>query len=75
MVGKTRIEALSDALFAIVMTLLILEIKVPIGVPPYQLAAELAKDAPSWVSFAITFLLASIFWVDQHRVLHALAKI
>ncbi len=75
MVGKTRIEALSDALFAIVMTLLILEIKAPVGVPPDQLAAELAKDAPSWVSFAITFLLASIFWVDQHRVLHALAKI
>jgi uncharacterized membrane protein len=75
MVGKTRIEALSDGLFAIVMTLLILEIKVPIGASQNQLAAELAKEAPSWITFAVTFLLASFFWVDQHRVLSALSKI
>ena len=75
MVSKSRIEALSDGLFAIVLTLLVLEIKPPAGVEHGKLGAELAKDLTSWVSFAFTFMIGSIFWVDQHRVLKSLSEI
>ena len=68
MYSKHRIEALSDAVFAIAMTLLILEIKVPETVPPGGLPEALKHDLHNWVSFLITFMLTSIFWVFQHRV-------
>lgn len=70
---KHRVEALSDGVFAIAMTLLILDIKVPMG-NEGPLSAALAKDSHGWVSFAISFLLAGIFWMHQHRVFEAAAK-
>ena len=75
MIGKGRIEALSDGLFAIVLTLLVLDIKPPAGVPQGQLPAELAKEIPSWISFGITFFLGSLYWVHQHRVLRSLSEV
>ena len=64
---KHRVEALSDAVFAIAMTLLILDIKVPLG-SEGPLGPALAKDAHGWISFAISFLLAGVFWMHQHKV-------
>lgn len=68
MYSKHRIEALSDAVFAIAMTLLILDIKVPDAGFPGGLAAALKHELHDWVSFLITFALTSIFWIFQHRV-------
>ena len=73
MFSKHRVEALSDGIFAIAMTLLILDIKVPLGAEG-PLGAALRKDAASWVSFAISFLLAGVFWMHQHRVFEIAAK-
>lgn len=73
MFAKHRVEALSDGIFAIAMTLLILDIKVPVG-GEGPLAAALRKDAASWVSFGISFMLAGIFWMHQHRVFEIAAK-
>lgn len=70
---KHRVEALSDGVFAIAMTLLILDLKVPVG-NEGPLSAALAKDSHGWVSFAISFLLAGIFWMHQHRVFEAAAR-
>lgn len=67
---KHRVEALSDGIFAIAMTLLILDIKVPLG-NDGPLSAALAKESHAWISFAISFLLAGIFWMHQHRVFEA----
>ena len=75
MFSKTRLEALSDGLFAIVLTLLVLDIKVPSGVAHGQLGRELLKEIPAWFSFAFTFFLGSIFWVDQHKVLQTLSEL
>lgn len=73
MFSKHRVEALSDGIFAIAMTLLILDIKVPAtGEGP--LSAALRKDAAAWVSFAISFFLAAVFWMHQHRVFDIAAK-
>ncbi len=66
--SKHRLEALSDGLFAIAMTLLILEIKVPVNVPHGELAGAIAKDAHGWISFVVTFGITSVFWTFQHRV-------
>jgi uncharacterized membrane protein len=79
--SKARIEALSDGLFAIALTLLVLDIKVPVltGIPHEHLhehlREELIKDASAWFSFGVTFFLGSMFWVDHHRVLHSLAEV
>jgi len=73
MFSKHRVEALSDGIFAIAMTLLILEIKVPSSAEG-PLAAALKKDLHAWVSFAISFLLAGVFWMHQHRVLDIAAR-
>lgn len=64
---KHRVEALSDAVFAIAMTLLILDIKVPLG-NEGPLSAALKHESHAWVSFAVSFLLAGIFWMHQHQV-------
>ena len=74
MFHKHRLEALSDAVVAIAMTLLILEIKVPTQVPPGRLAAAVLHEDHAWISFGISFFLASVFWVLQHRVFDAIAK-
>jgi uncharacterized membrane protein len=68
MTSKHRLEALSDGVFAIVMTLLILDIKVPAGIAPGGLAAALRADSHQWISFAITFAIAAVFWNLQRRV-------
>jgi len=68
MFSKHRLEALSDGVFAIVMTLLILDIKVPLDVAPGALGAALAQDSHTWVSFGVTFLISSIFWNLQRKV-------
>lgn len=73
MFAKHRVEALSDGIFAIAMTLLILDIKVPLG-GEGPLGAALRKDVASWISFAVSFMLAGVFWMHQHRVFEIAAK-
>jgi len=68
MFSKHRIEALSDAVIAIAMTLLVIEIKAPPADVPGGLAYALLHDRHEWISFAVSFTLASIFWSIQHRV-------
>jgi uncharacterized membrane protein len=63
----TRVEAFSDGVFAIAITLLILEIKVP-GPSSGALAAQLIKQWPSYVSFAISFAFIGIMWMNHHRL-------
>ncbi len=73
--GKHRIEALSDGIFSIAMTLLVLDIKVPGEVSPGKLGHAVALQGHELISFVITFLIASTFWVAQHRVFDLLEEI
>lgn len=75
MYSKHRLEALSDGIFAIAMTLLVLELKVPTGTAPGQLGHALLHDAHAWISFIVTFVITSVFWVMQHRVFEAVESI
>jgi uncharacterized membrane protein len=75
MYSKHRLEMLSDAVFAIAMTLLILDLKVPMGVAPGQLAAALMHEEASWFSFVLTFMLSATMWALQHRLFDITEKI
>jgi uncharacterized membrane protein len=75
MYSKHRLEGLSDGVFAVAMTLLIFDLKVPTDTASGQLGAALAKDGASWVSFLVTFGLAAQFWSFQHRVFDRIEKL
>jgi uncharacterized membrane protein len=67
---KSRIEAFSDGVFAIVITLLVLEIKVPsLAGPPSDaaLVAALIGELPVVASCAASFFIIAIFWVSHHQ--------
>lgn len=68
---KNRVEAFSDGVFAIIVTLLILEIKVPHlsqEASSAELAASLITIAPKFVSWVISFLTVCIVWMNHHRL-------
>jgi uncharacterized membrane protein len=66
--GETsRVEAFSDGVFAIAITLLVLELKVPQG-SGNGLARELAAEWPSYVAFLLSFAFIGIMWVNHHRL-------
>jgi uncharacterized membrane protein len=71
--SKHRVEALTDGIFAVAMTLLVIELKVP---DPHlihsqeellQALADLVPKAASWI---ISFLVLSVFWISHHRLFH-----
>ena len=66
-----RIVNFSDAVFAIVITLLVLDIRVP-QIPPALVSQELPGQildlSPKFLSYAISFLVIAIYWQAHHRV-------
>jgi uncharacterized membrane protein len=63
----SRVEAFSDGVFAIAITLLILEIKVP-DTTPTGLASQLWRQWPSYAAFLISFAFIGIMWINHHRL-------
>jgi len=72
MYHKHRLEALSDAVFAVAMTLLVLELKVPHELSTGGLGAALQANGQLFFSFVLTFVIAAVFWTLQHRVFDAI---
>jgi uncharacterized membrane protein len=67
---KSRLEAFSDGVFAIVITLLVLEIKIPALPAPVDeraLVAALVAELPMLVSCIVSFVIIAIFWVAHHQ--------
>ena len=69
----SRVLALSDGVFAIIITLLVLEVHVPELTQGHSLNEALAELRPSLVAFVISFILAGMYWVG-HRDLFALIR-
>ena len=63
--SKDRLEAFSDGVFAVAITLLVLEINVPTG---DHLWHELKEEWPSFASFFVSFWVIGIIWVNHHGV-------
>ena len=69
----TRVLALSDGVFAIIITLLVLDVHVPELEPGQSLNQALAEVRPSLTAFVISFVLAGMYWVG-HRDVFALIR-
>jgi uncharacterized membrane protein len=67
-----RVVNLSDAVFAIAMTLLVLTIDVP-DVPASELAAAMLGDLPQLGAYALAFALVASLWHTHHKLFHRLA--
>jgi uncharacterized membrane protein len=63
-----RIEAFSDGVFAIAITLLILEIRVPPQIPDGVLRDALRDLWPSYVAFLASFMTIGVMWLNHHRL-------
>lgn len=75
---KDRLETLVDGIFAIAMTLLVLNLKLPVMTDEQaktELGAGLALLTPHLLSFALSFLLLAVFWMVHHRQFHSIEKI
>ena len=68
-----RIEAFSGGVFAIAMTLLIIDVKVPAAADG-NLASQLARQWPSYISFLVSFAFIGIMWINHHRLFAHIAR-
>ena len=65
--NKQRLEAFSDGVFAIVITLLILDIRIP-DVQPTGLGAALIKILPQMLTYILSFFIVGLYWHLHHQV-------
>ena len=69
--GKGRLEAFSDGVLAIIITIMVLELKVPHG----ESIAALAPLLPVFLSYVLSFVYVGIYWNNHHHMLHASKKV
>ena len=69
--GKGRLEAFSDGVIAIIITIMVLEMKVPHG----DGLATLKPLIPVFVSYLLSFVYVGIYWNNHHHLLHAVRHI
>ena len=63
-----RIVNFSDAVFAIAITILVLDIRMPDGVSPAELPARVLALGPKYLSYVISFLVLAVYWQAHHGV-------
>ena len=69
--GKGRFEAFSDGVFAIIITIMVLELKVP-----HEATLEaLTPLVPVFLSYVLSFVYVGIYWNNHHHMLHASTKV
>jgi uncharacterized membrane protein len=73
-VSKQRLEAFSDGVYAIVITLLILTIHIP-DVDPRALGAALVRMLPQVCTYLLSFFVVGLYWFAHHRVSHQVRQI
>ncbi len=69
--GKDRLAAFSDGVIAIIITIMVLELKVPHG---SDLSA-LALVAPHFASYVLSFVYIGIYWNNHHHLLHTVHRV
>ena len=69
--GKQRLEAFTDGVIAIIITIMVLEIKAPQGADFRALLA----GVPVFLAYALSFVNVGIFWNNHHHVLHVTERI
>ncbi len=69
--GKGRLEAFSDGVIAIIITIMVLELKVPHGAG----LDALSPLIPVFISYVLSFVFIGIYWNNHHHMLHAVGKV
>ena len=69
--NKSRLEAFSDGVIAIIITIMILEIKVPQG-GEFQ---DLITVFPKFISYVLRFIYIGIYWNNHHHLLQGVFKV
>ena len=69
--GKTRLEAFSDGVIAIIITIMVLELKIPHGAD----FEALKPLIPAFASYLISFIFVGIYWNNHHHLLQTVEKV
>ncbi len=69
--GKNRLEAFSDGVVAIIITIMVLELKVPSG----DSVHDLLHHTPVFVSYILSFFFVGIYWNNHHHLLHTAREV
>ncbi|MFL6203331.1 MAG: TMEM175 family protein [Thermoanaerobaculia bacterium] len=69
--GKNRFEAFSDGVIAIIITIMVLEMKVPHG----ESLQALRPLVPVFLSYTLSFVYLGIYWNNHHHMLHTVHKV
>src|SRR5690348_1287731 len=69
--GKGRLEAFSDGVIAIIITIMVLELHVP-----HEATLDALKPViPTFLSYALSFIYVAIYWNNHHHMLHVTHKV
>src|ERR1044072_712184 len=69
--NKTRLEAFSDGVLAIIITIMVLELKIPHGAD----VAALRPLLPIFLSYVLSFIYLGIYWNNHHHLLQATRQV
>ncbi len=69
--NKTRLEAFSDGVMAIIITIMVLEIKVPHGTD----LIDLKPLFPVFLSYVLSFIYIGVYWNNHHHMMHTVQKV
>jgi uncharacterized membrane protein len=69
--GTARLEAFSDGMIAIFITIMVLEMKVPHG----EALSDLVALGPVFLSYVLSYLYLGIYWSNHHHMLHTLKRV
>jgi uncharacterized membrane protein len=73
--SSSRVEAFSDGVIAIAITLLVLDIHVPQPGGPRGLAHGLLHEWPSYAAYVVSFLTIGVIWINHHAMLRRLSSV
>lgn len=72
---KTRIEALTDGIFATVMTVLVLGLSLPqVNLSESDLQGEIVKLFPHILAYAFSFIVLGVYWIGHHNQFHYIKR-
>ena len=69
--NKGRLEAFSDGVIAVIITIMVLELRVPHG----EDVAALVPVVPVFLSYVLSFVYVGIYWNNHHHMLHATSRV
>ncbi len=75
MMPKNRVEAFSDGVIAVAITLLALNLPIPAAIGGRDLAHTLGHEWPAFAAFAVSFLTIGIVWINHHAMLRRLQRV